>query len=164
MLTRTTVLLAVALCTSVCAGTAVADTWDHLHLTVSDTADAAKWYAKNFDGKVTKSGPFDAVLFGSNLVKFRSAKGEVLPDIAKFLELRPERGVAAPRLVDVYRRIVKLDGQNPEALYFAGLGEAQAGNTETAVSHWERLLSMLDPGSEAYGVIEDRLKDLRAGP
>lgn len=70
----------------------------------------------------------------------------------------------APRLVDVYRRIVKLDGQNPEALYFAGLGEAQAGNTETAVSHWERLLSMLDPGSEAYGVIEDRLKDLRAGP
>ena len=69
----------------------------------------------------------------------------------------------APHLVDVYRRIVKLDGQNPEALYFAGLGEAQAGNTEIAVGHWERLLSMLDPGSEAHGVIKDRLDDLRAG-
>ncbi len=70
----------------------------------------------------------------------------------------------APRLVDVYRRIVLLDGQNPEALYFAGLGEAQAGNSETAAGHWERLLSMLAPGSEAYNVIENRLDELRAGP
>lgn len=70
----------------------------------------------------------------------------------------------ALRLVDIYRRIVQLDAQNPEALYFAGLGEAQAGNTEIAASHWQRLLSMLDPGTEAYGVIEERLDDLRAGP
>ena len=77
MLTRTRVLLAAVLCTGFWTGPAAAGTWDHVHLTVSDTADAAKWYAKNFGGEVTKSGPFDAVLFGSNLVKFRRGGDDV---------------------------------------------------------------------------------------
>ena len=77
MLKRTSVLLAVVLCMGVWAGPAAAATWDHLHLTVSDTAAAAKWYAKHFGGKVTKSGRFDAVLFGSNLMKFRRGGDDV---------------------------------------------------------------------------------------
>ncbi len=77
MLTRTRVLLAVVLGTGVWAGPAAAETWDHLHLTVSDTAGAAKWYEKHFGGKVTKAGRFDAVLFGSILMKFRRGSAEV---------------------------------------------------------------------------------------
>ncbi len=77
MLTRTSVLLAVVLGTGVWTGRAAGETWDHLHLTVSDTAGAAKWYAKHFGGKVTKSGRVDAVLFGSNLMKFRRGGAEV---------------------------------------------------------------------------------------
>lgn len=50
--------------------------WDHVHILVPDTKAAAEWYAANFDGKVTKSGPFDAVLFGDDLVKFREATPE----------------------------------------------------------------------------------------
>ena len=72
MLMRTRVLAAIVLGTFVWAAPAAAQTWDHVHLTVSDTAAAAEWYAKHFDGKVTKSGRFDAVLFGSNLVKFKA--------------------------------------------------------------------------------------------
>jgi catechol 2,3-dioxygenase-like lactoylglutathione lyase family enzyme len=45
--------------------------WDHVHILVPDTKAAAEWYAEHFDGKITKSGPFDAVLFGDDLVKFR---------------------------------------------------------------------------------------------
>ncbi len=77
MLTRTSVLLAVVICTGVWASPTAGETWDHVHLTVSDTAAAAEWYAKHFGGKVTKSGSFDAVLFGSNLMKFRRGSAEV---------------------------------------------------------------------------------------
>ncbi len=78
MLTRMSMVLAVVLCMGVWAGPAASETWDHVHLTVSDTAGAAEWYAKHFDGKVTKSGPFDAVWFGTNLMKFRQGSAEVL--------------------------------------------------------------------------------------
>jgi catechol 2,3-dioxygenase-like lactoylglutathione lyase family enzyme len=57
-------------------GGAVAAEWDHAHLLAPDTAEAAAWYAKHFGGKVTKAGPFDAVLFGNCLVKFRKIVAE----------------------------------------------------------------------------------------
>ncbi len=54
-----------------------ADDWDHFHLTVSDTMAAAEWYNKYFGGEITKSGPFDAILFGDKLVKFRKGGDDV---------------------------------------------------------------------------------------
>lgn len=77
MLTRsafTAVFITLTLCAAVCA--APID-WDHVHLMAPDTKAAAEWYQKLFGGAVTKSGPFDAVLFGTNLVKFRKGEGEV---------------------------------------------------------------------------------------
>ena len=56
---------------------AQADDWDHFHLTVSDTMAAAEWYNKYFGGEITKSGPFDAVLFGDKLMKFRKGGDDV---------------------------------------------------------------------------------------
>lgn len=76
MLTRMSLVLGIVLC--VIAGPAMGQTWDHLHLTVSDTEAAAKWYGDNFGGKVGKVGQFDAVWFGTNLIKFRSGSAEVL--------------------------------------------------------------------------------------
>jgi catechol 2,3-dioxygenase-like lactoylglutathione lyase family enzyme len=68
------VLLGLLICVFGIAGPVAADTWDHIHFTVSDTKAAADWYAKHFDGKVGKSGPFDAVWFGSNMIKFRGGE------------------------------------------------------------------------------------------
>jgi len=53
--------------------------WDHVHILAPDTKAAAEWYAKHFDGNLTKSGPFDAVLYGDNLVKFRQSTPETKP-------------------------------------------------------------------------------------
>jgi catechol 2,3-dioxygenase-like lactoylglutathione lyase family enzyme len=78
MLTRTSILLGLAVCVCAWTNSATAQAWDHVHLTVSDTEAAAVWYAKHFGGKVTKSGPFDAVWFGTNLMKFRGGRGEIL--------------------------------------------------------------------------------------
>lgn len=53
--------------------------WDHVHILAPDTLAAAQWYAKHFGGEVTKAGPFDSVLFGDNLVKFRQSTPETKP-------------------------------------------------------------------------------------
>ncbi len=58
----------------------------------------------------------------------------------------------------LYGRILGLDAENPEALYFVGLGEAQAGDAAAAVVHWERLLTLLEPASQAYRVVEEGLE------
>ena len=75
---RVKTIWAVVFCAGVWACPVFAQTWDHVHLTVSDTAAAAAWYAKHFGGEVTKSGALDAVLFGTNLIKFNQADNEVL--------------------------------------------------------------------------------------
>lgn len=77
MLTRSCRFFALVFCVGLWPGISTAQTWDHVHLTASDTAAAAKWYAKHFEGEVTKSGPFDAVLFGSNLMKFKKAGDDI---------------------------------------------------------------------------------------
>jgi predicted enzyme related to lactoylglutathione lyase len=68
------------------ATTARAGDWDHVHLLAPDTMAAAQWYAKNFDGKVTKAGPFDAVLFGDNLVKFRKSEPTTKPSAGSSID------------------------------------------------------------------------------
>lgn len=65
------VLVVVAACLSFVASPAQAAAWDHIHLVADDTMAAAEWYAEHFGGEITKSGPFDAVLFDGKLVKFR---------------------------------------------------------------------------------------------
>lgn len=52
---------------------AQAANWDHVHILAPDPAEAAQWYAKNFGGKAIKSGPFEAVVYGDILVKFRKS-------------------------------------------------------------------------------------------
>ncbi len=58
---------------------AYAAEWDHVHILAPNTAEAATWYGKTFGGEVTKAGPFDAVLYGENLVKFRQSTPETKP-------------------------------------------------------------------------------------
>jgi catechol 2,3-dioxygenase-like lactoylglutathione lyase family enzyme len=45
--------------------------WDHVHLTATDTAAAAAWYAKHFGSEPIKAGQFDAIVYGKTVVKFK---------------------------------------------------------------------------------------------
>lgn len=53
---------------------AIAAEWDHVHLTSTNPPKAANWYAEQFGGERTESGPFPAVLFDGMLVKFKPGK------------------------------------------------------------------------------------------
>ena len=50
----------------------------HVHLTSSDPPAAIQWYLKNLGGRITKVGPFDAVLYGTTNVLF-TKKAEGFP-------------------------------------------------------------------------------------
>ncbi len=52
------------------AVSATAAEFHHLHLTVTDTAQAADWYAKYFDGQKGKFGNMDMVTFGKTSMLF----------------------------------------------------------------------------------------------
>ena len=65
------------------------------------------------------------------------------------------------RAFNLYRRVLEVQNENPEALYFVGLGEAQRENPGEARRLWTTLLQFLEQGSEARGVVEGRLERLK---
>ena len=56
------------------AATAAGEEFDHVHLVAPDTLAAAKWYNKLFGGELGKSGPFDAVYYGNDILKVREGE------------------------------------------------------------------------------------------
>lgn len=73
----------------------------------------------------------------------------------------PSAGPLPAPARDLYSRILDLDGENSEALYFLGLADVQSGNAEEGIARWEHLLTLLEPSSEAYRVVEEGLKNVR---
>lgn len=53
-----------------------------------------------------------------------------------------------------------LNPNNPAALFYAGLGAANSGDTDTATRHWEILLG-LNPPENIRGILEQRLAEWR---
>ena len=56
------------------ASPALAEEFDHVHLIAPDTLAAAKWYQELFGGELGKSGPFDAVYYGNDILKVREGE------------------------------------------------------------------------------------------
>ena len=98
---------------------------------------------------------------------------------AKAAELMPDRvdvlsdyagalldGVAGetlpPDFVAVMRRILALDPNHGDALWFIGLAEAQAGNKDAAAALWEKLLARLPSESREHAEVRQRLDSLKA--
>ncbi|MXW02849.1 MAG: VOC family protein [Holophagales bacterium] len=52
----------------------VAEEFDHVHLVAPDTMAAAKWYNELFGGRLGKSGPFDSVFYGNDILKVREGE------------------------------------------------------------------------------------------
>ena len=53
-----------------------------------------------------------------------------------------------------------LEPNNPSALFYSGVAAANAGDTETAVAHWEILLG-LNPPEEIRAILERRIAEWR---
>ncbi len=90
-----------------------------------------------------------------------------LPALAGLAEVERELGPADEPVPDpalaIYRRILMLDAEHPDALWFLGLAASDAGRREEAAALWDRLLVQLPPDSEPYRLIAERLAALRNG-
>ncbi len=64
------------------------------------------------------------------------------------------------RAFNLYRRVLEIQRDNAEALYFVGLGEAERENHEEARRLWSTLLESLAPDSNARNIVEERLRRL----
>jgi cytochrome c-type biogenesis protein CcmH len=64
--------------------------------------------------------------------------------------------------VTVMRRVLELDGENGDALWFVGLAELELGNKDAAIALWDKLIGRLPPNSPAYAEIKQQLDKLRS--
>lgn len=73
----------------------------------------------------------------------------------------PQGGTLPAEFVRVMREIVAVDPKNPDALYFSGLAEVQAGNPKKARDLWTRLVSLLPEGSDERKEVQMQLDALQ---
>lgn len=55
---------------------------------------------------------------------------------------------------------LKLDPNNPKALYLSGFAASEAGDPKQAAAHWNRLLQLLPPDSEDATAVRQRLAEI----
>ena len=65
-----------------------------------------------------------------------------------------------PEAVEVYERILVLDDNDAESLWFVGFAEVARGNSDTARQHWERLLAQLQPGTPDHKAVQEAINAL----
>ena len=61
-------------------------------------------------------------------------------------------------------RVLRLDADNVDALWFAGVGALQSDDEVTALAHWRRLLELLPTDSTEHAVVLRRLEGIGASP
>lgn len=68
-----------------------------------------------------------------------------------------------PEAVAIYKKLLALEPNHGEALWFTGLGAAYAGDKRAAAAAFEKLLAQMDPKSPEYGQVKAQLDKVRAG-
>jgi cytochrome c-type biogenesis protein CcmH len=73
----------------------------------------------------------------------------------------PEDAPLPPRFVAVMREVLAIDGDNPKALFFVGLAEAQEGHTAKGRALLEKLLAKLPADSPEHAEVAGQLQQLK---
>ena len=60
-------------------------------------------------------------------------------------------------------RALKLDPQNPHALFLAGAAAMEAGDNKKGIAYWEALLPQVEPGSEIDQMLRSGIDKMKAG-
>ncbi|WP_281016084.1 MULTISPECIES: c-type cytochrome biogenesis protein CcmI [unclassified Minwuia] len=65
--------------------------------------------------------------------------------------------------IEQFEAVLALDADNPDALWFLGRADAEAGRNDAAREKWQRLLGQLQPGSEAHDNVRAQIQRLDEG-
>lgn len=77
---------------------------------------------------------------------------EILASIAKSFKGKPSK---------LIEQALKLDSNHPRGLLLAGVAAMEKKEYKTTIAYWEKLLPMVEPGSQNEAMIQDGLAKLR---
>ena len=99
----------------------------------------------------------EAARAAANLYRLRPDDPDILFRYADSLATANE-GVFAGRPAELIQQGLALDPENPGGLWLAGLAARQAGDNQSTIRHWERLLPALEPGSVPAERLQQQLR------
>ena len=99
----------------------------------------------------------EAARAAANLYRLRPDDPDTLFRYADSLATANE-GVFAGRPAELIQQGLARDPENPSGLWLAGLAAQQAGDNQSAIHYWERLLPALEPGSAPAARLQQQLR------
>ena len=77
-------------------------------------------------------------------------------------ESHPETNTATvgAEAADLYRKIIEIEPDDPEAHWYLGLAAVQNGTIDEAKSHWRRVLDVLGPDHPNYAGVQSSLQQV----
>ncbi|WP_119964864.1 c-type cytochrome biogenesis protein CcmI [Simplicispira lacusdiani] len=85
---------------------------------------------------------------------------DLLVDYAELLAVRAQNRMEG-RPVELVRKALSIDPDHPSALMMSGVAAYQLNDFDGAVREWEKLLSVLEPGSEDAKMTQENLDEAR---
>ena len=125
----------------------------------NDPEDLEGW--KMLGRSYSTLGQFDAAVQAyERVVELeQSQDAQSLVDLGAAILVRDNVRIEG-RTSALFESALAIDPNNPKALFYAGIGALNRGNTELAADRWEILLG-LNPPEEIRGVLELRIADWR---
>lgn len=122
--------------------------------------DAAGWARLGRSYAVLGRGEEAALAYQRSL-KLAPDNVEALSEYA-WLLYGPDPGNTAEPIYSLYVRLLKLDPDNRDALWFLGLAAYQKGQFAGALKHWERLAKLVppeDPAAESLRSVINKARE-----
>lgn len=89
----------------------------------------------------------------SQVYRLVGDRADVLLQYADALAMANE-GRLAGKPAELVTKALKLAPEDPTALWLSGMAEAEAGNYQESLQHWQKLLAQLPKGSESYSEVQ----------
>ena len=87
---------------------------------------------------------------------------ELLASYAETAAMATGKGLKG-KPAQLIARALKLDPQNPHALFLAGAAAMEAGDRKQGIAYWEALLPQVEPGSEIDQMLRSGIDKMKAG-
>ena len=87
---------------------------------------------------------------------------ELLASYAETVAMATGKGLKG-KPAQLIARALKLDPQNPHALFLAGAAAMEAGENKKGIAYWEALLPQVEPDSEIDQILRKGIEKMKAG-
>ena len=106
---------------------------------------------------------FDDALYAyTQAAKLAPENTSVLSDYARsIINASNEKKRIPTEAKVVYENMIKIDSNNPQALWFLGIAEAAEGRNNSAQFYWEKLLKVLPSDSRNFIAVQQAINNLK---